>query len=280
MKPTEHFIGNEGHRISARLYDKDAPAMILMHGFPDNHHLYDELLPYLWPYYKVITFDFLGWGESDKPDNYPYNFNSWQQNLDEVICYFKLEKVILVAHDASGPPAIEWALKNKDKVERLVLLNTFYDRGAKVPEAIWLFSMPLVRNVARVIAKASDNYVFKKMYWCQIGRFISEEKMRQKYIPLLYSQFEGEKNAQKAFFSLNNDLLPTVIRMTRKVLKHKTFDLPVRIIFGEKDRYLHSGVARRLSAMFPESELYLLPYASHFVQIDEPMEVARLMKIG
>src|SRR6201987_2185870 len=36
-------------------------------GFPDNLHLYDRVLPDLSPARRVITFDFLGWGASDKP---------------------------------------------------------------------------------------------------------------------------------------------------------------------------------------------------------------------
>jgi len=43
-----------------------------MHGFPDNLHLYDRLSPYLSPPRRVIAFDFLGWGASDKPHGYPY----------------------------------------------------------------------------------------------------------------------------------------------------------------------------------------------------------------
>jgi len=37
-----------------------------MHGFPDNVHVYDRLIPALRGR-QVITFDFLGWGASDKP---------------------------------------------------------------------------------------------------------------------------------------------------------------------------------------------------------------------
>ena len=39
-------------------------------GFPDNLHLYDRLVPHL-SGRKVVVFDFLGWGGSDKPEGYP-----------------------------------------------------------------------------------------------------------------------------------------------------------------------------------------------------------------
>jgi pimeloyl-ACP methyl ester carboxylesterase len=45
-------------------------------------------------------------------------------DLDTVIAQLKLGPVVLVAHDASGPPAIDWALAHPERVEGLVLLNT------------------------------------------------------------------------------------------------------------------------------------------------------------
>jgi pimeloyl-ACP methyl ester carboxylesterase len=51
----------------------------------------------------------------------------------------------------------------------------------------------------------------------------------------------------------------------------------VRIIFGASDPYLNSGVAQRFHELFPESDLFLLPTARHFVQMDDPENVARLI---
>ncbi len=43
----EHFVQRNHHRIYIREYAGDDPAIILMHGFPDNLHLYDRLVSYL-----------------------------------------------------------------------------------------------------------------------------------------------------------------------------------------------------------------------------------------
>ena len=122
-----------------------------MHGFPDNLHLYDRLLPHLNPPRRVITFDLLGWGASDKPTGYPYTATDQAGDLDAVITHLQLGSVVLVAHDASGPPAIYWALEHPQRVAGLVLLNTYYSQmpGLRSPEAIWLFSTPLVHQVTR-----------------------------------------------------------------------------------------------------------------------------------
>lgn len=70
MTFTEEFVQRGQHRIYVREYAGEEPTIILMHGFPDNLHLYDRLVPYLSPTRRVITFDFLEWGSSDKPAAY------------------------------------------------------------------------------------------------------------------------------------------------------------------------------------------------------------------
>ena len=276
---SEAFVKRGQHRIYVREYPGEEPSIILMHGFPDNHHLYDRLVPYLTPPRHVITFDFLGWGNSDKPTGYAYTSKNQELDLDAVIKQLKLGRVIIVAHDASGPPAIDWALNNSDQVAALVLLNTYYCKmpTLRSPEAIWLFSTPVVRNVARFISGMFDHWLFRRMYWWQVGRFFRDAKVRDEFVPLLYRQFDAAPSARPAFFRLNEDLLFTVRSHSTMIPKLKAFSRQVRIIFGAADPYLNKGVAQRFHELFPTSDLFLLPGARHFVQMDEPEEVARLI---
>ena len=124
MAYQETFVQRDEHRIYVRDHPGAEPAIILMHGFPDNVHLYDRLCPYLSPPRRVVLFDFLGWGSSDKPFGYPYTTDNQVGDLDAVIAQLGLGQVVLVAHDASGPPAIDWALAHPERVAGLVLLNT------------------------------------------------------------------------------------------------------------------------------------------------------------
>src|SRR6266568_7898258 len=169
---TEHVVQRGPYHLYAREYP------------PDTLHLYDRLLPWLSPSRRVVTFDFLGWGASDKPAGYPYTATNQVGDLDAVIEQLKLEQVVLVAHDASGPPAIDWALTHADRVAALVLLNTYYCimPTLRPPEAILLFSTPLVRNAARAVSKAFHNWLFRKMYWWQVGRFMREAEDREEFL--------------------------------------------------------------------------------------------------
>jgi haloalkane dehalogenase len=49
MNFTEHFVQRDQYRIHVREYAGEEPAIILVHGFPDNLHPYDRLLRYLRP---------------------------------------------------------------------------------------------------------------------------------------------------------------------------------------------------------------------------------------
>jgi pimeloyl-ACP methyl ester carboxylesterase len=275
----EQFVERDRYRIYAREYAGQEPAIILMHGFPDNLHLYDRLVPYLSPPRRVVPFDFLGWGYSDKPLDYRYTAKNQEADLDAVVKQLKLGQVILVAHDASGPPAIDWALNHPDQVAALILLNTYYCAmpTLRPPEAIWLFATPLVRSVARPVSGMFDHLIFRRMYWWQVGRFFRDPEIRNEFVPLLYQQFDAIPSTRPAFFSLNEDLLPTIRSHTKIAPRLKEFRRPVRIIFGDADPYLNKGVAQRFHELFPASDLFLLPTARHFVQMDEPKEVARLI---
>jgi len=279
MAYQETLVPRGGHRIYVRDHPGAEPTIILMHGFPDNVHLYDRLAPHLSPPRRVVAFDFLGWGNSDKPSGYPYTADNQTGDLDAVIAQLRLEQVVLVAHDASGPPAIDWALAQPGRVAGLVLLNTYYCEmpTLRPPTAIWFFSTPVIRSVARPVSRMFGNWIFRRMYWRQVGSFIRDADVRREFVPLLYQQFDATPSARPSFFRLNEDLRPTVRSRTAMIPKLKEFRRPVRIIFGDADPSLNKGVAEKFHEFLPESELFLLPGAGHFVQIDEPEQVGRLI---
>jgi haloalkane dehalogenase len=179
-----------------------------MHGFPDNLHLYDRLVSHLSPPRLTVAFDFLGWGASDKPEDYPNAATNHVMELDAVVDQLKLERVVLTAHDASGLPAIDWALANPKRVAGLVLLNTYYCAmpTLRAPEAIWLFSTPLVRSIARPVSRMFGNWIFHRMFVWQVGRFFWNAAVRDEFIPVLYQQFEAIPSAQPAFFKIERRL--------------------------------------------------------------------------
>ena len=267
------------YRIHAEVSVGEGVPVVLMHGFPDNLHLYDRLFPHLAGRAPVIRFDFLGWGRSDKPTGYPYTATNQVGDLAAVIdaasAHVDTERVVLVAHDASGPPAIDWALANPERVARLVLLNTYYHWMPRLrrPPAIALYSTPVLRTAARAVVRRRPD-LDRRLYAWQVGRFIRDPEVRAPLVARLYEEFLP---ARPAFWRLNDDLLTTVLSRRARLPRLRGFTPPVRIIFGAGDRYLNAGVARGFADVFPHSEVHLLPDSGHYVQVDEPQRVADLI---
>ncbi len=271
----ERWVRRGDHRIYVRMYPGGGPPLVLLHGFPDSLHLYDRLVPHLSPERQVVTFDFLGWGASDKPADYPYTAVNQTADLDAVVDQLGLDQVVLVAHDASGPPAIDWSLAHPERVDTLVLLNTYYHwtPSLRRPPAIFLYSTPLLRNLARLVTRRFEGLDRKLFAW-QVGRFVRDDGVRNEVVPALYEDFGP---ARPAFWRLNSDLLGTAVRGRRMLASLRSFAKPVQIIFGATDPWLNASVARQFHDLFPNSQLHLVPEARHYVQIDEPAEVARLI---
>jgi pimeloyl-ACP methyl ester carboxylesterase len=267
-------IPRAGYRLHAETLAGDGPPVVLMHGLPDNLHLYDLLLPHLRGR-PVIRFDFLGWGRSEKPAGYPYTADNQSADLAAVADHLGLDRVVLVAHDASGPPAIDWALMHPHRVAALVLLNTYYHAMARLrrPPAVALYSTPILRALTRAAVRRWPR-LDRRLYAWQVGRFIRDDERRAALVPELYRDFPA---AEPAFWRLNDDLLGTVWSRRRRIGDLRRFDRPVRIVFGARDRYLNPGVARRFARLFPAAELHLLPAAGHYVQVDQPEATARLI---
>lgn len=272
----EHHIPRGKYHLYAREFNSDrrgkTPTILLMHGFPDSLHLYDELIPYL-AQYHVVAFDYLGWGESDKPKNHYYNFKSLYDDMDSVVNYFHLKEIIVVVHDASGPPGIDWAVAHPQKVHKLVLLNTYYQPMKKLvpPEAIARFSTPGVFRELGVQASMHSDFAWIDGFSEQIKKFMVNEAKRDEYVKLLSYQ---SLDMRPAFFELNEALHENMKQNQANLPLLKSFKKPVSIIFGKDDPYLNVHVAKVFKSMFPDTTLTLIDHAGHYVQVDAPKEVA------
>ena len=177
----EHYVPREQGRVYAREYAGTGPAFVLMHGFPDNLHIYDQLIPHLVAAgRRVVTFDFLGFGASDKPAGANYSFKQQQNDLDAVVEALHLDKIVPVGHDAGGPAAINFAIDHLDSVTSLCLLNTFHAAAPtiRLPELIELFANPSLKALAEAIVKSPEQFAFVLRF--QQKRFLETLPEEQK----------------------------------------------------------------------------------------------------
>jgi len=253
------------------------PAVVALHGFPDNIHLYDQLYPLLAARREVVAIDWIGWGQSDKPAPkiFPYTTPTMTEEIAAVVHARGLSGFTLVAHDSSGPPAIDYAKANPSTVAKLVLLNTYYELTPTLrpPEAILFAEDPRLQDSENALE--GDPAVVRSLYQWQLHRFVSTKNGADEFIDGLYTEFA---EARPAFIALNDVLFAEV--GARRGSELGRLQMPVAIVWGADDPYLNTGVAEDFKANITQATLEIVPGAGHFVQFDAPRSVARAIGVA
>ncbi|MBR0828074.1 alpha/beta hydrolase [Bradyrhizobium manausense] len=279
----EHRIAHGGHMIYAREYPGQDPTFVLMHGFPDNLHIYDYLVPYLTRAgRRVVMFDFLGFGQSEKvsAEGYQYTFKQQVGDVAAVVDALKIDKFVPVGHDSGGPCAANYALDNPDRVAWLCLLNCYYSDSPtwRLPEIIEVFGDPWLRELAQAFLSNPD-----KMNWLitfQDNHFQVNmpPNLRERFVgivrPIVDGNFAG--GAGPAFSQMTSQVRESVAYNTSRLPDVRRFSPKVNLIWGAMDPYLTSATAAAIAANYPHSEVKSIE-AGHWLMIDKPAEVARLL---
>jgi haloalkane dehalogenase len=280
---TEHRIARDNGRIYAREYDGADPAFVMMHGFPDNLRIYDDLIPYLVSAgRRVIVFDFLGFGASDKPVGTKYSFKQQLEDLEAIVETLGRGKVILVPHDSSGLAAINFTIENPDRVEALRIFNSAYDNSTIVrwPDMINLFAIPGLDALAEAFVKSPEQFVWL-LNW-QKDKLAEPLSARQKehfnqFIgPLIADNFIQQPSSGDAFMQLTAQFFEELSRNSKRLHLVQALELPVKVIWGENDQYLNVAMGKERASQFKNSTFHPVP-TGHWLQSDEPEMVAKLM---
>ncbi len=280
---TEHYVARKGGRIYARDYQGAGPAFVLMHGFPDNLHIYDHLIPHLvGAGRRVVAFDFLGFGASDKNAGATYSFRQQLGDLEAIVEALKLGKVVPVGHDAAGSAAINFAIEHPHRVASLCILNTFYGAapGIRLPELVELFATPGLKALASAMAQSPEQFAWLLQFQQKIFTDALAEPQRTRFAtflaPIINDSFLSEPSSGPAFVQLAAQVLDQVAQNTGHLSALEALDLPVKLIWGENDPYLDVNVVKDLRSHLKHSSLLVIP-AGHWLQIDEPEQVAKEM---
>jgi haloalkane dehalogenase len=280
---TEHRVSRGQGRVYARDYDGSGPAFVLMHGFPDNLRIYDDLIPYLTAAgRRVVAFDFLGFGASDKLPGASYSFEQQLGDLSAVIQTLGLGKVALVPHDSSGVAAVNFAIKQPYKVAALCILNSAYDNSPLNvwPEMIVLFADPALKALALAVAQSPTQFGWL-LDW-QRQKFeelmpAAQKPHFERFIgPLIADNFTMQPSSGPAFLQLASQFYEGLKQNSIRLPLVEALDLPVKVIWGEYDPYLGVAMGRERAAHFKNGSFHPVP-AGHWLQADMPERVAGLM---
>jgi haloalkane dehalogenase len=106
----------------------DGEPVVLMHGIPVSSFLYRKVLPLLAERgLRGVAFDLPGLGLAEKRLDLDYTWSGLGRWTGAAIDALGIERCHLVLHDIGGPIALEWALRNRDRVRTLTVLDTLVD---------------------------------------------------------------------------------------------------------------------------------------------------------
>ena len=111
---------------------KDAPTLLLLHGFPSASRMFEPLFARLSDRYHLVAPDYPGFGHSDWPDlrHFAYTFDHYAEIITHFTEALGLAHYTLYMHDYGGPVGFRMALAHPERVEALIVQNAVaHDEG-------------------------------------------------------------------------------------------------------------------------------------------------------
>jgi haloalkane dehalogenase len=276
--PVERHVDTPNGRVFVSEMTGDDPAIVLMHGYPDDHRIYTELMPRLAPR-RAVAFDFAGYGRSARTEGTRFSSEGRQAEIGAVLDALGIDRAVLVGHDASGPDAVIYAITNPDRVAHLVLLNTIFGNrpSLTMPEMTRLFSDPQLKTLADDMTEDPNQLFWLMQRWGQ--QLGLEDGIVQKSV---LAQFYGDDQQPDALASVRawTAVLRDALDQQDVLVNDGALGrlgVPASIIWGEDDPSLTPALATEIAALFPNPSVHFVPGAGHYVQDDRPDDVARLL---
>lgn len=114
----------------------DAPAILLLHGFPTSSQMFRNLIPALADRYRVVAPDYPGYGHSSMPphDRFAYTFDHLAEVIDDFTAAVGLSRYALYVQDYGAPVGYRLATRHPERVTAIVVQNgNAYDEGIDNP---------------------------------------------------------------------------------------------------------------------------------------------------
>lgn len=264
----------DGHQLFVSDYakatgagDAAAPPLLFLHGFPTSSFDYARLLPLL-PQHRLILFDFLGFGYSDKPRPHTYSLFEQAALAEEVAAHLGVSEVVLVAHDMGSSVALVILQRARLRVSRVILLNgslllTHYRPLISQRALLHPLLGPLLTRLG---------LIRKSLFTRQFSRV-----------------FPSPPPADEldAFWSLiaHNDGPAIYDRLIQYLAERKQHELawlsalathpaPALILWGQLDPVAVPAIGDAIHARRPDATYIKLPTLGHYPQWEDPPTIA------
>jgi pimeloyl-ACP methyl ester carboxylesterase len=262
--------------------DPAAPAIILLHGFPESHRTWRHQIPELAKTHFVIAPDQRGFARSSKPEGVDkYTPDKPVADLLALATHFGKERFVLVGHDWGG--AIAWmaALQHPDRIEKLVIVNAPHP---------FVFQKSLYddmeqRAASQYIRAFRNPALDEQVAAMGLGRFFDTSFAKHVDPALVASERAayldewGQPGAITAMLNWYRASAIVVPAMDETPERPAFLDapfpplrMPVLVIWGMRDTALLPVQLEGLDALIPDLSIVKVD-AGHFVPWEKPQPV-------
>lgn len=265
-----HYLEWKGLRMHY-VEEGKGETILLLHGEPSWSYLYRKMIPGLAKNHRVIAFDWLGFGRSDKPTQVSdYSFEFHFKSFEFLLKALDLKDITIVVQDWGGLLGLPMVGQQPDLFKRLVIMNTFLPNGSEKGNTAF--------NLWRAFALKSPIL--------PIGRIIAQgthrplaSAVRKAYdAPFPGAKYKAGARAFPALVPMQPDdpAVPFMLK-AREVLSR--WQKPCLVAFSDNDPIV--GGARSFFAdLIPSAEGIpgkRIKDAGHFLQEDAGEEIVARM---
>lgn len=261
--------GGSGASVSDA--DGKKRAILCVHGNPTWSFYWRKVVERFSPTHRVVAVDHMGCGRSDKPDasEFDYSLASHRDNVVRLIDELDLEDITLVAHDWGGAIGLSAMLERRERLKRIVLLNTGAFPPPYIPLRISLCRFPVLGTFGvrglNLFAKAA------------ITMAMSRQSLSPEAASGLLAPYDSWEN-RVAIDAFVKDIPMKSSHPTHAVLAKLEEDLqslsnlPSLLVWGMKDWCFRPECLRRFQSHWPNAQSVEIHDAGHYVIEDAPAE--------
>jgi pimeloyl-ACP methyl ester carboxylesterase len=250
------------------------PVLLLVHGIASRASQWAEVMAELGEHYQVFAPDLLGHGLSAKPRG-DYSVGAHACGLRDLMAALGHDRVTLVGHSLGGGVCMQFAYQFPERVQRLALIDAG-GLGSEVTVFLRAATLPLSEVVIPLL---TASWVRKA------GRKLDARLSRtwRGVRPGTRAALEGfgslaDPETRAAFIHTARSVMD--IRGQRIDARDRLYlasDLPLLVVWGQKDAIIPVAHGHALSAKVPSARFEVFASSGHFPQLDEPHRLAELL---
>ncbi|MGW8728001.1 alpha/beta fold hydrolase [Streptomyces sp. NPDC055808] len=275
-----HYATVDGHRVFYReAGSREAPTLVLLHGFPTSSRMFRRLIPELADRFHVIAPDHLGFGNSDAPsvDAFTYTFDSLTDITEALLAQLGVSRYAVYVQDYGAPIGWRLALRNPEAITAVVTQNGNAYEDGFVPDfwkpvrAYWENPGP---DTEPAVLGALSLDAIRWQYLNGVDRpeLVDPDTWAADHREV---SRPGNDRVQLALFgdyATNPPLYPQVHAYFRER------QVPLLAVWGAGDEIFGPAGARAFSRDLPDAEVHLVPGGGHFLLESHLDSVAGYMR--